>query len=403
MISYRTQGFNGYAVQYSPFFDSKIAVASAANFGLVGNGRLYILNLSDQGTIVAESAFDTQDGLFDLAWSEIHENHVVTANGDGDLKLFDIKAVGQVGGQGKFPIQVFHEHQREVFSVNWNLAEKSLFCSSSWDGTIKVWTPNRSHSILTLHAPPTPSSSIPAATATATASHPPHPQHPSAPLNNHHQSPPLSHTKNHEPTSPACIHAAKFSPHSPHLLASAHADSHIRIWDTRSNSPLTQDFFAHAATEALALDWNKYRPTVLASAGVDKAVKIWDLRMVPESSATTATGHHPTPTSYPSPANELLGHDYAVRSVAWSPHAADILLSTSYDMTARVWRDVSANPSSQGPGGSYMGRLNHNSGLLNVMNAHSEFVVGCDWSLWGQPGWVATVGWDEMLHVWKAV
>ena len=53
MLEYRTQGFNGYAVKYSPFFDSRIAVASAANFGLVGNGRLYVLGLTSKG-IVAE-------------------------------------------------------------------------------------------------------------------------------------------------------------------------------------------------------------------------------------------------------------------------------------------------------------------------------------------------------------
>lgn len=53
MLEFRTQGFNGYAVQYSPFFDSRIAVASAANFGLVGNGRLYILGLTPKG-IIAE-------------------------------------------------------------------------------------------------------------------------------------------------------------------------------------------------------------------------------------------------------------------------------------------------------------------------------------------------------------
>lgn len=52
MLEYRTQGFNGYAVKYSSFFDSKIAVASAANFGLVGNGRLYILSLTPNGIVV---------------------------------------------------------------------------------------------------------------------------------------------------------------------------------------------------------------------------------------------------------------------------------------------------------------------------------------------------------------
>jgi hypothetical protein len=49
ILAYRTQGFNGYAVKYSPFFDSRIAVSASANFGLMGNGRLYILSLTANG------------------------------------------------------------------------------------------------------------------------------------------------------------------------------------------------------------------------------------------------------------------------------------------------------------------------------------------------------------------
>lgn len=49
MLEYRTKGYNGYAVKYSPFFDSRIAVSASANFGLVGNGRLYILGLTANG------------------------------------------------------------------------------------------------------------------------------------------------------------------------------------------------------------------------------------------------------------------------------------------------------------------------------------------------------------------
>jgi hypothetical protein len=49
MLEYRTEGFQGYAVKYSPFFDNRLAVAAAANFGLVGNGRLYVLELTEQG------------------------------------------------------------------------------------------------------------------------------------------------------------------------------------------------------------------------------------------------------------------------------------------------------------------------------------------------------------------
>lgn len=53
MLHYRTEGYNGYAVKYSPFYDSRIACAASSNFGLVGNGRLYILSLT-AGGIVAE-------------------------------------------------------------------------------------------------------------------------------------------------------------------------------------------------------------------------------------------------------------------------------------------------------------------------------------------------------------
>jgi len=153
MLEYRTQGFNGYAVKYSPFFDSRIAVATSQHYGLVGNGRLYILGLTPKG-VVAEKwyiypaqiisfllcihhvayrllRFDTQDSLYDLAWSETHENQVLVAAGDGSIKLFDI-------GLDEFPVQSWKEHNREVFAVHWNLVTKDTFCSSSWDGTIKV-------------------------------------------------------------------------------------------------------------------------------------------------------------------------------------------------------------------------------------------------------------------------
>jgi peroxin-7 len=49
MLEYRLQGFNGYAVKYSPFIDNRIAIGAAANFGLVGNGRLFILRLTANG------------------------------------------------------------------------------------------------------------------------------------------------------------------------------------------------------------------------------------------------------------------------------------------------------------------------------------------------------------------
>jgi peroxin-7 len=54
MLHFRTEGYNGCAVKYSPFFDNRLAVAASANFGLVGNGRLFILELTPNGIVPAK-------------------------------------------------------------------------------------------------------------------------------------------------------------------------------------------------------------------------------------------------------------------------------------------------------------------------------------------------------------
>jgi peroxin-7 len=81
--------------------------------------------------IISNLRFDTQDSLYDTAWSEAHENQIVVACGDGSVKLFDISLQN-------YPVQSWHEHNREVYSVSWNLVSKDTFASSSWDGTVKI-------------------------------------------------------------------------------------------------------------------------------------------------------------------------------------------------------------------------------------------------------------------------
>ncbi|KAL8674950.1 MAG: hypothetical protein Q9168_000653 [Polycauliona sp. 1 TL-2023] len=349
MLEFRTQGFNGYAVKYSPFFDSRIAVASAANFGLVGNGRLYILGLTSQG-IVAEKWFDTQDSLYDLSWSESHENQCVVATGDGSIKLFDITL-------DQFPVQSWQEHKREVFAVHWNLVAKDTFCSSSWDGTIKIWSPTRADSLLTL------------------------PTH-------------------------SCTYSASFSPHSPSFLSSVSSDSQLRLFDLRTPSSasnhLTASIPLHTPptsnslpfrqsqaippSEALTHDWNKYRPELVAAAGVDRLIRVFDIRQPAQG-----------------PVAVLPGHEYAVRKVAWSPHLSDVLLSASYDMTCRVWTDGSAlgiDGAAGGGGGAGDPMALGGGKEMGRMGQHTEFVMGVDWCLFGAEGWCASVGWDERLLVW---
>ena len=79
-------------------------------------------------------------------------------------------------------------------------------------------------------------------------------------------------------------------------------------------------------------------------------------------------------------------------------------------MSVRVWNDGSRSSSAQalpptsqqeatppeidGGGRTVMGEC------IGVMNAHTEFVHGLDWCLFGAEGWCASVGWDEMVRVW---
>lgn len=103
------------------------------------------------------------------------------------------------------------------------------------------------------------------------------------------------------------------------------------------------------------------------------------------------------------------GHDYAVRKIAWSPHDGHMLLSASYDMTCRVWTDGPSSAEEEEGGekaGAGSGLTNAASGewrggkQVGMMDAHTEFAMGVDWCMFGQPGWCVTCGWDERVLVW---
>lgn len=133
-----------------------------------------------------------------------------------------------------------------------------------------------------------------------------------------------------------------------------------------------------APSELLTHDWNKYNDTVVAVAGVDRVIRTFDVRS-PDAG----------------PQAVMQGHEYAVRRVAWSPHASDVLVSASYDMTVRLWNDGGGGPVAPAPG-ARVGRQ------MGIMNRHTEFVTGVDWCLFGVGGWVASVGWDERVLLWDA-
>lgn len=59
MPSFHTPGMHGYACEWSSFDESRLAVASAQHFGVVGNGKQYVFRVTPTGMLpIAE--FDTK-------------------------------------------------------------------------------------------------------------------------------------------------------------------------------------------------------------------------------------------------------------------------------------------------------------------------------------------------------
>jgi len=338
MLSFRAPNLSGTSVQYSPFLDNRLVLGTAANFGIVGNGKVFSLDIMNDGKLVVQSSFDTQDSVLGVAFSEVHESHVCVACGDGSVQLFDTT-------RARHPLVIMREHLQEVSSVNWSSLEKHQFCTSSWDGTIRLWTAD-GRPLQVLGTPLAPSGGPRTSAA--------------APMNTVPQQ--------------NVVYEAKYSPHTPGLIGSAHAQGEVVAHDARSAAAVTRIRMPPGSGECLTMDWNKYRPHTVASAGSDGAIRVWDLRQ-PNSML-----------------NELTGHELAVKSVKWSPHTAEHLLSASFDMTAKVWTDSPARAPPVGP-----------RGLIGDFTSHREFVTACDWSLWGQPGWVATTSFDSNLFIWRAI
>lgn len=125
--------YMGYSVEWSPFDASKLAVSTAQNFGIIGNGAQYVLRVN--GNSITELAkFPTKDGVYDCSWSESNENHLAFSCGDGSVRLWDVV--------NDRILQEYAEHTAEVYSVHYNLVNKENIITGAWDNTIKLWHPD---------------------------------------------------------------------------------------------------------------------------------------------------------------------------------------------------------------------------------------------------------------------
>mmetsp|Transcript_93323 Transcript_93323/g.200268 ORF Transcript_93323/g.200268 Transcript_93323/m.200268 type:complete len:329 (-) Transcript_93323:3-989(-) len=215
--------FAGYSCEFSPFHGNLLAVSTAQYYGIVGNGRLHIFDIAGPGgQAMPVRDWITKDGVYDCAWSEANEHVILTAHGDGTLKLFDWT-------QPAGPIMSFEEHTAEVYGCDWNMTAKQLISSASWDRTIKVWDVMQGVCVRTF--------------------------------------------MNHQ----NIAYAAIWSPSRPMCLASVAGDAMLHIQDLNVGDIPVQSIQAHQH-EILTVDWNKYDDFTVVTGSVDKTIRVFDLR-----------------------------------------------------------------------------------------------------------------------------
>lgn len=241
MPSFLTPNRHPYSVRFSLHHPNLVAVAASQYYGLAGGGTLYILEHDDL-CMIERKTFEWTDGLFDVvswrggtiglidltklslqAWSPQSANLVLTGSGDGTVQLWNLE-------ENK-PVQVYHEHTKEIYSVNWSKVGPSpAFLTASWDTTIKLWDPAHPVSLNTYYG----------------------------------------HSD--------LVFCATFSPFNKNTFASVSCDSTLKLWDTACNSRSIMTLKDVDNAELLSCDWSHCDPNVVVTGSSEGSVKGFDIR-----------------------------------------------------------------------------------------------------------------------------
>lgn len=113
------------------------------------------------------------------------------------------------------------------------------------------------------------------------------------------------------------VHGVSWNCKNPNILATACADSKIRIYDINSTSDQPIHTLEGHQARAFNVAWNPCYENILASGSDDKTARTWDIL------AKTST--------------VLTGHTANVRGIAWNYEIPWLLFTGSWDATLRVW------------------------------------------------------------------
>jgi WD40 repeat protein len=131
---------------------------------------------------------------------------------------------------------------------------------------------------------------------------------------------------------PAAVYGCAWSYTHASVIATACHDGIVRVFNHVFKDALMYQLVGHTM-RVFGLAWSPLVPGQLASGSDDMTVNIWDMAL--DRSLTTLSRSEPAPSV--SPSKRLSGHTQFVRALSWNFEHRDALLSGSWDATIRLW------------------------------------------------------------------
>ncbi|KAG0502106.1 hypothetical protein HPP92_002178 [Vanilla planifolia] len=221
---------------------------------------------------------------YGLAWSSVREAYLLSGSYDNRICLWDVAIATNeevIGAK-----EVFEAHEAAVEDVAWHLKNENIFGSVSDDHHLIVWD-LRSSSRKPEHSV-------------------------------------VAHDDE--------VNSLSFNPFNEWILATASADTSVKLFDLRKLTSSLHTFYSHSKS-VLQVEWSPHQETLLASSSEDKRLMVWDLcRIGDEQNEGDAEDGPP----------ELLfvhgGHTAKISEFSWNPQEPWVIASVAEDNIVQVWK-----------------------------------------------------------------
>lgn len=230
MLKYKSD-FQGYSCKFSPFLDNIIGCCFNQYYGIIGNGKLSIFSFTES-EIILKKEYKTNEAIFDISFSEIYKNYIISCQGDGTIKLWDFS------NNNNLPLFSIKQHEKEIWNINWSHLIPNLILSCGSDKLLKI-TDVQNGKVL--------------------------------------------NTFNHNDI----IYSCNFHPTLSNVISSSSKDKSCKLFDIKSNKEIKS---FNSNYEILTCDFNKY-DNLIGLGNSNGIIQIYDLRKS-DIEVITLNGHN---------------------------------------------------------------------------------------------------------------